>query len=220
MRVIMKTLFDVAYLISVMLLGIIILRKSKTADLRLFGILCLTLVGGDSFHLIPRILGLNSVVGLAGYTAALGIGKLITSITMTGFYVMLYYFIKQHFHAVPGKVCDAAVWCLSLVRIALCCFPQNAWTSADAPVIWGVWRNIPFALLGLLIVVLLWRYAKQDKHFRWGWLAVTLSFSFYIPVVLWADVSPLVGLLMLPKTCCYVWMVVMGYRCMKDAQAA
>jgi hypothetical protein len=44
------------------------------------------------------------------------------------------------------------------------------------------------------------------------WLAVTVSFGFYIPVVLWADVYPILGMLMLPKTCAYVWMVVMGYR--------
>ena len=43
------------------------------------------------------------------------------------------------------------------------------------------------------------------------WLAIVLSFGFYIPVVLFADAYPAVGALMLPKTCAYVWMVVMGY---------
>ena len=32
-----------------------------------------------------------------------------------------------------------------------------------------------------------------DRAFRWMWLAIVLSFAFYIPVVLWADVVPLVG---------------------------
>lgn len=37
-------------------------------------------------------------------------------------------------------------------------------------------------------------------------------------MVLWADVSPMVGMLMMPKTCMYVWMVVMGYKLVgKDA---
>ena len=48
------------------------------------------------------------------------------------------------------------------------------------------------------------------------WLAITLSFGFYIPVVLWADTIPAVGALMIPKTCAYVWIVVMGYREMKQ----
>ena len=43
------------------------------------------------------------------------------------------------------------------------------------------------------------------------WLAIVLSFAFYIPVVLWADVVPLVGMLMIPNTCAYVWVVWMGF---------
>ena len=41
------------------------------------------------------------------------------------------------------------------------------------------------------------------------WLAITLSFLFYIPVVLFAQTMPMIGMLMLPKTCMYVWMIVM-----------
>jgi len=215
MRVIMETLFDAAYLLGVLYLGNFMLQKGRKADHRMLAILSLTLVLGDAFHLIPRMVGLISSEGLAGYTMALGIGKLVTSVTMTVFYVMLYRFIKLHFSVKPGRICDAAVLMLALVRIVLCLFPQNAWTSADAPVIWGIYRNIPFAILGVLIVVLLFRYARKDRFFRWAWLAVTLSFSFYIPVVLWADVNPLIGMLMIPKTCCYVWLVIMGYRCVK-----
>ena len=39
--------------------------------------------------------------------------------------------------------------------------------------------------------------------------------SFYIPVVLWAEVNPLIGMLMIPKTCAYVWTVLIGYNAMK-----
>ena len=43
------------------------------------------------------------------------------------------------------------------------------------------------------------------------WLAFFFIFGFYIPVVLFADVIPLLGMLMIPKTCAYVWIVFMGY---------
>lgn len=43
-----------------------------------------------------------------------------------------------------------------------------------------------------------------------------LIVTFYIPVVLWADVSPMIGMLMLPKTCMYVWIVIMGYKVAKS----
>ena len=43
------------------------------------------------------------------------------------------------------------------------------------------------------------------------WLAIVLSFGFYIPVVLFADAIPLIGMLMIPKTLAYVWVVWMGF---------
>lgn len=90
---------------------------------------------------------------------------------------------------------------LAIARIALCLAPQNAWTSATPPLSWGIYRNIPFALLGALIVVLFYRIARdaQDTAFRHLWLAVVLSFACYIPVVLFADAVPAVGMLMIPK---------------------
>lgn len=44
-------------------------------------------------------------------------------------------------------------------------------------------------------------------------------FAFYIPVVLWADVVPMIGMLMIPKTCAYVWIVLIGYSAMKKEVA-
>ena len=212
MRAIMESLFCVAYLITVLVLGIRLVTAGKDKHAKLYGLMSLVLVGGDAFHLVPRIIGLNSPAGLEGYTAALGIGTLVTSITMTIFYVMLYHFWQRHFQKKDVPAMSWIVWALAAIRIALCLFPQNAWTSSDSPVSWGIYRNIPFVILGALVVYLFYLVREADKCFKWAWLAITLSFLFYIPVVLWADVSPMVGMLMLPKTCCYVWLVAMGYR--------
>lgn len=46
-----------------------------------------------------------------------------------------------------------------------------------------------------------------------------MSFCCYIPVVLLADSIPAVGMLMIPKTCAYIWAVVIGYRAMKREQS-
>ena len=43
-------------------------------------------------------------------------------------------------------------------------------------------------------------------------LAIILSFALYVPVVLWGNVFPVVGVLMIPKTLAYVWIVLMGYN--------
>ena len=106
-----------------------------------------------------------------------------------------------------------------LLRVVLCLMPQNLWTSAEAPLSWGIYRNIPFAILGAVIVILFYRSAriKQDKTFRFLWLAVVISFGCYIPVVLFADLVPPVGMLMIPKTCAYVWVVLIGYKAMKGS---
>ena len=217
MQAIVETLFDALYLASVITIGIRMIRNSRgNAQFRLFGLMAVVLGAGDAFHLVPRALALCTT-GLESYTAALGLGKWITSVTMTIFYVLLYYVWRQRYQVRGQAGLTAAVYALSAARIALCMMPQNQWLSADSPLAWGVYRNIPFALLGLLIIVLFYRSARahEDRVFRWMWLTIVLSFGFYIPVVLWADAVPFIGMLMIPKTCAYVWTVLIGYRAMK-----
>ena len=216
MQAIVETLFDAVYLITVITLGIRMIRGSgNSRQFRLFGWMAVVLGAGDSFHLIPRALALCTT-GLENYTVALGLGKCITSVTMTVFYVLLYYVWRLRYKVSGQSGLTAAVYVLAGVRIALCMMPQNQWLSADAPLNWGIWRNIPFALLGLVVIVLFYRSTKEhgDSAFRWMWLTIVLSFGFYIPVVLWADAVPLVGMLMIPKTCAYVWTVLIGYFAM------
>ena len=217
MQAIAETLFDIVYLTTVITLGVRMIRGCKgNPQFRLFGIMAVVLGSGDSFHLVPRAVALCTT-GLENYTAALGIGKLVTSVTMTIFYVLLYYVWRQRYHVQGENLLTASVYGLAALRIILCLMPQNQWLSANPPLSWGIYRNIPFALLGLVIIVLFYRSARehQDAAFRWMWLTITLSFGFYIPVVLWADTIPLMGMLMIPKTCAYVWTVSIGYRAMK-----
>lgn len=217
MQAIMETLFDVVYLATVVILGILMIKQAKrNAQYRLFGIMAVVLGAGDSFHLVPRALALNTT-GLASYAAALGIGKLITSITMTAFYVILYYVWRKRYKVEGKNVLTLTIYLLAAIRVALCLFPQNAWTSINAPLSWGIYRNIPFALMGIIMIVLFYQSvrAQKDTAFRFMWLTIVLSFAFYIPVVLWGEVVPLVGILMIPKTCAYVWTVWIGYSDMK-----
>lgn len=220
MQAIVETLFDAAYLITVITIGIIMIAKSgKNSQYRLFGIMAIVLGSGDAFHLVPRAYALCTT-GLENFTAALGTGKFITSITMTVFYVILYYVWRIRYKVKGQNGVTVAVYVLSALRIILCLFPQNKWLSAESPISWGIYRNIPFALLGLLIIVLFYKSAKEnnDKPFKWMWLTIVLSFGFYIPVVLWADAIPMIGMLMIPKTCAYVWTVLIGYQAMKNSK--
>lgn len=217
MQAIFETLFDICYLTTVITLGI---KMLKTAGGRrqytLYGMMAVTLGCGDAFHLVPRAIALCTT-GLASYTSALGIGKLITSITMTVFYLLLYYVWRERYAVKDKAELTYTVWLLAIARILLCLFPQNEWTSAAPSLAWGIYRNIPFTVLGILIVVLFYRSAKEnnDTAFKNLWLTVVISFACYLPVVLFAEIYPLVGILMIPKTCAYVWTVLIGYRALK-----
>lgn len=222
MQAIMETLFDVVYLTTVITVGILMIRGCKgNAQFRLFGWMAVVLGAGDAFHLIPRAVALCTT-GLEHYTAALGLGKAITSVTMTVFYVLLYYVWRKRYQITGRNTLMTSVYVLAGLRILLCLMPQNQWLSADAPLSWGIYRNIPFALLGLLVIVLFYQSAKEhrDQDFRWMWLTIVLSFGFYIPVVLWADTIPVIGMLMIPKTCAYVWTILIGYRAMRRENTA
>ncbi len=222
MQAIIETLFDLVYLITVITVGIRMIRSSKRgSQFRLFGWMAVVLGAGDSFHLVPRALALCTT-GLENYVVPLGLGKWITSVTMTVFYVLLYYVWRKRYQIQGQRSVTLAVYLLSAARVVLCMMPQNKWLEAQSPLSWGIYRNIPFALLGLLVIVLFYRSAKEknDTAFRWMWLTIVLSFGFYIPVVLWADTIPMIGMLMIPKTCAYVWTVLIGYNTMKKEQNA
>ena len=196
-----ESFFDIAYLIIGISIGVYLLIKASNRLQKLMGAASLVLGCGDAFHLVPRVL--NYFVD-KDFSTALGVGKLITSVTMTVFYILMYYIWLNNYEGRENKGITATVWGLSAVRIALCLFPQNEWFSNNSPLSWGILRNIPFAVLGLVIVILYFKFRKDDKCFRFIWLYVTLSFLFYIPVVVGADAVPILGALMLPKTICYV----------------
>lgn len=208
---IMEAIFCVFYMITVAFLGAkIVTDGKKNKEILWFGIMSLILVFGDAFHLVPRVLAAVNPGG--DYHVSMGMGTFITSITMTIFYLILYFVYSMRYRY-SSKPLAIAMVVLTVVRIGLCLFPQNDWTG-DSPVSWGIYRNIPFVIMGIIMVVLYYQQ-RGDKPFRWMWLAITLSFLFYLPVVLWAGVRPMIGMLMLPKTCMYIWAVVMGYKIRK-----
>ncbi len=125
MQAVAETLFDAVYLISVVTIGVLMIRHSGgTRQFRLFGWMAVVLGAGDAFHLVPRALALCTT-GLADYTALLGLGKWITSITMTVFYLLLYHVWRQRYRVTGRRGLTAAVYSLAGIRIALCMMPQN-----------------------------------------------------------------------------------------------
>lgn len=218
MQAIMEPIFHVVYLTTVIILGIKMLIKSKENQyFKLFGLMSIILGVGDSFHLLPRIYALLTT-GLENHAASLGFGKLITSITMTVFYLILYKIWKIRFDVKISKTLDIVMYVLAGLRVVLCLFPQNQWFVSNPPVSWGIYRNIPFTIMGIIIIYLLYSYGvkNKDKDYKNLGIAVLLSFLFYTPVVLWASENFFVGMLMIPKTLAYVWVILIGYKEFKE----
>ncbi len=217
MQAVMETVFDVVYLSTVIVLGVLILlRAGNRKDYRLLGIMAVILGAGDAFHLIPRSVALFTT-GLEANVYYLGVGKIITSITMTIFYVILYHAYRERYHVIGQKGMTQVVYFLALLRVILTSLPQNELTSLHPPLAFAIYRNIPFTILGAMVIILFYRASRahKDNAFQNMWLSIVLSFGFYLPVVLFSNVYPLVGVLMIPKTMAYVWTVVIGYRALK-----
>lgn len=103
MQAIMETIFNIFYLSTVLTIGIIMIRSSQNnKSYKLFGIMSIILGVGDAFHLIPRSYALFTT-GLEANAAALGVGKLVTSITMTIFYIILYIIWRMRYQITDKK---------------------------------------------------------------------------------------------------------------------
>lgn len=200
-----ESAFDILYLLFAIISGCVIIIRAKNRTGRLMGLSALILGFGDAFHLVPRVLNYFSSRDM---TAALGIGKLVTSVTMTVFYLLLYYVWLGFYGEAKSKGMTAFVWTLTAVRVALCLLPQNEWLKNSTDATWGMIRNIPFVILGATVCLLFLRSRKKGKVLKNFWIYILLSFAFYIPVTVGAGALPILGMLMLPKTVCYILMIV------------
>ena len=203
--------FDILYLLFAIITGIYILIKHRNKNDVLMGLAALILGLGDSFHLVPRVL--NYFID-SDFTWYLGFGKLITSITMTVFYILVFHLYKGVYKKEDSgtKNIGITLYILAALRIALCLAPGNNWFTGEGSMLWAVLRNLPFIVIGGIVVYLYFKVRKEDRFLSRLWLYTTLSFLFYIPVAIFASLLPMLGMLMLPKTVCYVLMLISFIR--------
>ena len=211
---VMEAIFDCGYLLFDLIVGILFFVFSKGNPLFiLYGVLTLTLCGGDAFHLVPRVI--RTVRGSSDkIKRQMGRGLQISSITMTIFYIILMYVWKYTFPelSTPAAV-EAMIWISAIIRIIVCLFPQNNWTTENGNMKLSVIRNTVFAVTGIGVIIL---YAISGNtngyHMTRMVVAIIISFGCYIPVTLFSKTKPKVGLLMIPKTCAYMWIIAMGLQ--------
>lgn len=211
---VMEAVFDAAYLIfDLVAAGLFFIFSQGNMLFILYGILTLTLCGGDAFHLVPRII--RALRGSSDkIKRQLGIGLQVSSVTMTVFYIILMYIWQFTFPELKiPEVIAAMIWISAVVRIVICMLPQNNWCKDEGNMKLSIIRNAVFAVTGIGVIILyLISGNTYGYHLTRMAAAVIISFGCYIPVTLFSKTKPKVGLLMIPKTCAYMWIIVMGLQ--------
>lgn len=204
-----EAVFCIIYLIFGYIAGIAMVAHANGNSLSfILGVLTLVLAGGDSFHLVPRIINAFKDKYEA-YEFYAGLGLMVSSITMTIFYILLYYACELI--AVlnyPGFILETfrymyyVLVVFAAIRIILCLFPQNNWFHKEGNQKWGIIRNVPFIIVGIIAV-----YGCFMANQIGMGIAVIISFACYLPVVFLAKKKPMIGMLMIPKTIAYMYMI-------------
>lgn len=217
--------FNVTYLIVVWgLVGVMILKRRQVAvedwpAARLviwaFALLALGDTGHVGFRVLAYALGsLEAQVGVFGLQLGLvGLGALSTAVTVTLFYMLMLELWRVRFKRQFGWF-EYLLLAAGVARLAFMLLPVNQWNSVVPPQPWSTLRNLPLMLQGLGVAYLFLRDAgaKGDRAFQWIGVMILVSYACYIPVILFVQQAPLVGMLMIPKTMAYVAVGIIAYR--------
>jgi hypothetical protein len=220
-----ETIFDVVYLILVwgmVILMTVKMSKVKEADrktanwIRLAFIL---LAAGDTGHVGFRVLAqltntLDTPVSILGAPMHLiGLGMMTTAFTVTLFY-MVFILVWLSRNKEKGGWFTNLLLAFGVIRIIFMALPANQWGDLVPPQPISLYRNLFLIVQGLGLLWLLFTSAarKKDKLFlAIAWMIV-LSFAFYIPVILFAQQIPMIGMLMIPKTIAYLAIAIIAYN--------
>jgi len=209
--------FNVAYLIVVWgLVVAMVLRRACVAPedrvvARLVRWAFALLALGDTGHVGFRVLayasgGLDTQFSLFGRQIGLvGIGALCTAITVTLFYVLMLETWRVRFDRKYGWF-EYLLLVATGVRLLLLIPAANQWNSVVPPQPFALYRNLPLILLGLGTAFLILRAARQarDGAFTWIGIMILISYACYLPVILFVQQVPIIGMLMIPKTMAYL----------------
>ncbi len=171
------------------------------------------LIIGDGFHLIPRI-----IIAFRGSMwkqhIFLGMGNMISSITMTFFYnliLMLGDSVEFNETEYNWNI-EKAILILTIIRVIVLLMPMNKWYTEEGSRTWSKIRNSFFVLIGILTIIGLTQvsancYTMPVHFYLIIIILIILSFAFYLPVAIDGKKNPKLGVLMMPKTLCYMAMM-------------
>jgi hypothetical protein len=225
MRMWMEITFNIAYLIVIW--GLVILMyfrrnyveapDQRVADLvmKAFALLAIGDTGHVGFRVIAYVMGdLQATISILGVEMGfVGLGALTTAITVTFFY-MLILMVWHARYQKPYGWFGYSLFAAGVIRLIIMVFPANEWNNLVPPQPWSLIRNIPLMIQGFGVTYLILRDAKEknDRPFIWTGVAILISYAMYVPVILFVQQIPLIGMLMIPKTMAYVAIAFIAYN--------
>jgi len=227
-----EILFNVTYLLVIwgLVIAMIRRRSSLLPEVRSYALLFAWAFGllacGDTGHVGFRVWaygrgGLDTTVRIAGAQIGLvGLGALSTAVTVTLFYVLMLWIWRRRFGKPLGWF-SYLLLAAAAIRLVVMAFPQNQWNNSVPPWPWSIIRNVPLTIQGLGVAYLILRDARAvgDRTFELAGYMVLVSYGFYIPVILFVQRLPMLGMLMIPKTLAYVAIAWLAYANLYARQA-
>jgi hypothetical protein len=210
--------FNLLYLLTIYLITGLMIRMyfspviekqpGAGAFLMAFVLLALGDTGHVGFRLVAYARG-----GLDQNEVLVGLGALATAVMITVFYcLMMEVWRKQ-----TSRDRNWLFWLvlfLAVVRLGVMTLPDNDWGQVVPPFKYSLIRNSFLTAMGIIVIIafLVDGIPGRNRFLVNSGIAVICSFVFYIPVVLFIQKVPVLGMLMIPKTIAYVVLAVIGYR--------
>ena len=212
-----EIIFNILYLATVWTVTALMLRNRRrlTEETRRTGLLFAAafflLAFGDTGHVGFRVLAYG-LGGLEENPVLVGAGALATAVTVTFFYMIVCEIWRSRFDKNRGLVW----WVLivaGVVRLALMIPPQNRWGSVVPPHAWSLVRNIPLTIqgIGIALALLISGTRQKDSLSKKVAVMIFISYGCYIPVILFVQRVPMIGMLMIPKTVAYLVIAFFAY---------
>ncbi len=167
---------------------------------------------GDSGHVGFRVIAFFNG-GLEQNSLLVGAGALSTAITITLFYLILLDVWRLAFNKAKDGLYYGLI-IIGIIRFIIMAFPQNDWGRVVPILEWSLLRNIPLTIIGLFVAYFMIRdgLRYRDNRYRNLGLCIVVSYAFYLPVILFVQVIPIIGMLMIPKTIAYLVMAWFAFK--------
>lgn len=220
-----EIVFNVAYLVTIWTVVVVMWNRREnlsehTKRIGLLLLFCFFLLAlGDTGHVGFRVIAYG-LGGLDSNPTLVGLGALATAITVTFFYMIVVEIWRLRFE----KDRSIIWWLLilvGLIRLIIMLPSGNDWGSVVPPFSWSLARNVPLMIQGLVVAGLLFIDGrKQNDSFSIKIAGmIFISYACYIPVILFVQKVPLLGMLMIPKTLAYVAIAFIGLSLFKKVEA-